>query len=394
MSAKGRVQLWQMVSLALVTTVLATGCAPAPPTAGTTAASQPAQLGNAAAGAATAASGTAEWEQAVAAARREGKLVIAGPPGATYRAATLGFQQQYPDIQIEYTGLSGRDIGPRFLMERQADQKLWDVHVGGSNTMHTVLIPGGVLADIRPALLLPEVKDDANWYGGFDFGFTDTAKKYAYAFVANVTPPIHVNRSIVSESQFSSPRQLLEPRFKGKIIMEDPRAAGAGARQLAALMSAYGEDFGRKLLTEQDIVYTRDLRQLVEGVVRGRYPIGIGSVTGGTLQEFLEQGLGKDIESIKAPEVEVWTAGFGAVALVEGGPHPSAAKVFINWLLTRSTQESWAKTTGDNSRRRDVSVANPETFPNPDQLQQYIRNDEAWEVTREKAVELAERIIR
>jgi len=337
---------------------------------------------------------SAEWESVVAAAKQEGKVVVAGPPGAAYRAVQQDFQARYPEIQLEFAGSSGRDLGPRVLTERQGGQKLWDVQLGGTGTMYLVLKPGGALANIRPALL-PEVTDDDNWHGGFDFGFTDNEKLYAYAFAANANPPVHVNRSSIPAAELSSPRQLVEPRFKGRIVMEDPRTQGARLSQLTDLMVAYGEDFIRKLLAEQDVILTRDIRQLTEWVVRGRYPVAIGGVTEATLAEFRAHGLGQDIDHVSAPEVERWTPSFGGVGLFEGAPHPNAARVYVNWLLSRGTQELWARTTGENSRRTDVAPANLMTFPRLEKLTQYIRNDEAYEESgqKDKARRLAESLI-
>jgi iron(III) transport system substrate-binding protein len=335
-----------------------------------------------------------EWEQTVAAARAEGKVVVAGPVGEAYRSVMREFEAKYPEISLEFTGMSGRDLGPRVLTERQAGQRLWDVHVGGTGTMYMTLKPAGVLAELRPTFLLPEVRDDASWHGGVDYGFADVEKKYVYAFLANFTAPVHVNRTSIPVRELSSPRQLIDPKFKGKIVMEDPRAQGAGSRQLASLMSGYGEDFVRTLLLDQEVVVTRNIRQLVEWVVRGRYPIGVGSITAGNLEEFIAQGLGKDIEHVQAPEVQVLAAGWGGLGVVDGAPHPNAAKVYINWLLSKRGQETWVDITNDNSRRKDVAPGDPSSFPDPTRLSEYQKNDESWEETRRRATELAESLIK
>jgi hypothetical protein len=69
--------------------------------------------------------------------------------------------------------------------------------------------------------------------------------------------------------------------------------------------------------------------------------------------------------------------------------------VFINWLLSRRSQELWVKTgTQDNSRRTDVPVASQATLPKAELLPQYIRNDEVWEPFRASAEQLAQRLIR
>jgi iron(III) transport system substrate-binding protein len=335
-----------------------------------------------------------EWEQTVAAAKREGKVTVAGPSGAGIRDVMRDFEAQYPEITLEYTGIIGRDFGPRLMAERQGGLKLWDVYIGGGNTLFQVFKPAGAIADLRPALILPEVKEDKYWYGGFDFGFTDLDKQLLYAFQGTTSPPLYVNRRALPASEFNSGRQLTDPKLKGKIAWQDPRVPGSGAQNLMVMYMAYGEEWVTKLLTEQEIAFTLDLRQLTEWVVRGRYPVGI-SVRDNELVEFRQHGLTQEVEPMMFPELSVWTAGFGAVALVEGAPHPNAAKLYINWLLSRRAQELWVKSgTQDNSRRTDVPVASPATLPRVELLHQYVRNDEAWESTRLAAEQLAQRLIK
>jgi iron(III) transport system substrate-binding protein len=334
-----------------------------------------------------------EWDQVLAAAKREGKVVVSGVTGEEARKAlTQEFEAKFPEIKLEYTGLTGREIAPRILAERRAGQKLWDVMITGANTINRVFKPAGALGDLRPALILPEVKGDRQWYGGLDFGFVDREKKYTYAFVSYVQIPVRVNRTTISSSELSSPKQLIDPKFAGKISMDEPRAPGSGAASLAVLMTAYGEDFVKRLLTDQRLVFTRDKRQQAEWLIRGRYPVAIG-VAGNTLVEFRARGLGKDLEVMRTP-VQLLNFGNGTLALMEGAPHPSSARVYINWVLSKAAQEPFARATLQNSRRTDVPVVDAESLPNPEILKQSLRNDEAWEETHEKAVQLAKSLIK
>src|SRR5262249_59781341 len=50
-----------------------------------------------------------EWDQVVAAARQEGTVAVAGPPGPRYRDAVTTFEQAYPGIALQFTGGFGRD---------------------------------------------------------------------------------------------------------------------------------------------------------------------------------------------------------------------------------------------------------------------------------------------
>src|SRR4051794_34250059 len=92
-----------------------TACGPSAPAAPAASGAAPAASGGAAAAAPGGADATAggaaaaapSWDSTVAAAKREGRLSIMGPQGNETRdALTLGFQQQYPDIQIDYQGIA------------------------------------------------------------------------------------------------------------------------------------------------------------------------------------------------------------------------------------------------------------------------------------------------
>src|SRR5947209_3512256 len=128
----------------------AVACAPAAPP-------QSAAAPPVAARAAPSADTPSAWDQLVAAANQEGGVVVAGPQGELYREAFAAFTQEFPDIHLDYTPLNGRDFWPRLLRERQADQYLWDLRVGGIDVDAYHARDEGHLDSLRPLLFLPEV---------------------------------------------------------------------------------------------------------------------------------------------------------------------------------------------------------------------------------------------
>ena len=78
----------------------------------------------------------AEWEKIVKEAKREGKVVLYGPPIAETRTGFIeGFQKAYPGIVLEYIGLEGVQTAPKLIAERRAGIYQVDVHVGGTTTI-------------------------------------------------------------------------------------------------------------------------------------------------------------------------------------------------------------------------------------------------------------------
>ncbi len=73
-----------------------------------------------------------KWDRVLSEAKKEGEVVVWGPPGPNARESlTKGFQKSYPDINIVFTGGSGSRSSPKLLRERRAKRFLVDIHIGG-----------------------------------------------------------------------------------------------------------------------------------------------------------------------------------------------------------------------------------------------------------------------
>src|SRR5262245_59731802 len=128
-----------------------------------------------------AATPSGEWEQTVAAARKEGKVAINTFTGQAYGRILKLFAQAYPEIKVDHTTLEPVDFSPRIINESKAGVYTWDVATMPTSTALQVLKPAGVFDPVRPAILAPEARSDANWRGGFEAGFLDRDRKLAYA---------------------------------------------------------------------------------------------------------------------------------------------------------------------------------------------------------------------
>jgi ABC-type Fe3+ transport system substrate-binding protein len=386
---------WTRSTLGLAAALVGTlaACAPAAtPAAAPAPAAAKATTAQTAGTSTSPAGGSSDWDQLLAAAKREGKVVIVGPPGQIYRDGLVDFQTRFPDIALEYSGQSGRDFNPRVLTERTAGQYLWDVLVGGPESVNLELKPAGALDPIKPALVLPEVLDDTKWLGGFDAGFMDRENQYTYGFQGDLSQHVWVNREVIPESELSSVEQLTDPKWKGKISWNDPTAAGSGSAIAGYWLMLKGEDWVRTLF-QQDVVATRDLRQQAEWIVRGRYPIAIGGDST-SLLGFQQQGIGAQVQTL-AKESALGarlSPGFGNVMLINQAPHPNAAKVYLNWLLSREGQTKYATITERNSRRLDVQGL-PDTMPRPG-TEYVIINREENQPNIAKAMDLAKTILK
>ncbi|HSE91625.1 MAG TPA: extracellular solute-binding protein [Candidatus Binatia bacterium] len=293
-----------------------------------------------------------EWERTVEAAKREGKVVVSVPTSAELRKEfETGFQKKFSGIELELSVARGASNINKIAEEQKAGVYNIDLHVGGTTSIVTGLLVPNLLEPIQPSMLLPEVSDPKNWWGGHIW--VDNAKKFIYSFTAYMTETVWYNSTLVRPEEIVSWDSLLDPKWKGKIAILDPRTPGSGESTWAFLLKIKGEPFLNKLAA-QDMMVGRNLRQLGEAVARGKAAISIG-VSYYTYLPFIKAGLPvRSLSNIK--EGYYAATGSGNLAIIKNAPHPNASKVFVNWLLSKEGQAAFTKAMGQPTRRFDVDT--------------------------------------
>jgi iron(III) transport system substrate-binding protein len=367
--------------LVVVQVVLWTGSACS---GGTTApAAQPAPAAAPAASAPAAA--PSEWDRVLAAAKQEGKVAVTGPAGTDARdALTEPFQEKY-GISVEYFGASNRDLVPRVRTEREAGQSLWDVRVGGAQV--DALKPIGALEPLEPSLLLPEVTDLGKWRGGH-LEFVDQDRQ-----ILVMTPfqraTLFVNPNLVRPEEFKSYKDLLDPKWKGRILMDDPRNTGPGEATFTFfyMHPELGPEF-IQALGRQEPVILRDYQQEVDAVGQGRFPVLVGTADF-VVEARMKQGIPiAMVDPRQLREGSDVSPANGEVSLFNRPPHPNAAKVYVNWLLSREGQTPYVRAMGYVSARVDVPTdhVQPWRVPRPGAIKTYT--EEQMALKREKVTPL------
>ena len=328
----------------------------------------------------------------LAAAKKEGKVVIAGPNYALWTKGLKTFEQAYPGIQVELTEFNSRDFWVKLATERKAGQYLWDMRIGGPDPQVFDALKAGELAPVAP-LLAPDVANPTNWLGGQDGLYADSAHQTLLSFVAEAGYAAYVNRDIIPESALKTEDQLLDPRWAGKIAIQDP-TGGAGLGSLTTMYTVHGEQYVKDLLSKQHLTVTRDQRQEAEWLVRGTYPIGIG-ISPTNLEDFRNQGLKFKVEGLEFPHK--LSSGSGGIQLIDKPPHPNATKLYVNWLLSQKAQADISKIAGANSRRLDVPPGNPDPTAvlDPKRIGDYIpHQSEPLLAQRERSAQLAKDLLK
>ena len=290
------------------------------------------------------------------AAKPEGSVAVYGPPGqSSRRAFSEAFQKAYPDIRVSFEGAFGPAHLTKILAAHNAGRNIADVFINGPEPA-MALIRAGLLQEIEPAIVLPHIKDADKWWLG-KLDFIDRERKFIVAFWAFPSEPFYYNADAIKETEIRSWRDLLNPKYRGKIGMYDPTIAGPALPKVNHFLhdKALGETFVRALLgPDSGLFVTRDDRQLVEAVARGTYWIGIG----GSWQTAAP--IARAVPALKVFPAErlaegtLFTSGTGNLGLMKNPPHPNAAKLYVNWLLSRDGQTAITTAVGQQSGRTDV----------------------------------------
>jgi iron(III) transport system substrate-binding protein len=318
---------------------------------------KPTEAPAAAKAAAPAAPGSSDWEKSwtdlIEAAKKEGNLILSGPPTPEVRQQVPAKFKERFGIDVEYLGGRTGDLLTRIESERAAGQYTLDAMIAGAQSMYTRAYGNKLLDPIPPIMVNPEASDGSRWKAG-KLWFMDPDNQYVLRITNNASHSITVNTEYVDASAIKLWKDLLNPQYKGKICAHDPTVSGAGWPPAAYLMKMLGEEYIRSLYIGQEISITRDDRQMSDWIARGTYPISISA--GSNEVELLKKD-GFKIQVLKdLPDAPgTVSAGFGLIGLVNKAPHPNAAKLFVNWIAMKEGSETYNKAQVTVSNRTDVA---------------------------------------
>jgi iron(III) transport system substrate-binding protein len=298
-----------------------------------------------------------EWSQRLEAAKKEGKVVLSIPPSVELRKALESSVKKKFGFEIEVVPGTAAKIVRRISDEYQAGVRYFDAIISTFDNLEHSLIPMGAVDPLESHWILPEVKDPRNWWGGHVW--TDHTKRFAYSPFAYMQDNIWYNTDQVKADEIRAYDDLLKPKWKGKIGLWDPRQGGASAGKWAFLWATKGEAYLKKL-TEQISLLAADRRQVADSLSKGAIAISIGP-TYYSFVSYVKAGLPvKWLPPLK--EGTYVSMGNGGPVALKNPPHPNAAKVLINWLLSKEGQEIYSLAQGQATRRTDVDTKSMEEF--------------------------------
>ena len=294
-----------------------------------------------------------EWEKTLAAAKKEAKVVVGIPPSTELRKELESAFKARFGFEVELFPATGPQIANRVVTEGKAGVRYFDTFIFGSCT-GVPLIKTGLFEPAENYMILPEVKDPKNWWGRHVFMDNVSGTRLFYSFIATKsTEGFWHNTTLSKPEEFRSLDDFLDPKWKSKIGLSDPRVAGSGLSVWSYLWDVKGEDYLKKLV-QQDLFVTQNLRQLAEALAKGKVALTLGIGTAQT-EPFVKAGL--PLKSLPEPrEGTPSSNGYGSLAILKNSPHPNATKIFVNWLLSKEGQEIYSRALLHGTRRLDVDT--------------------------------------
>ena len=181
----------------------------------------------------------------------------------------------------------------------------------------------------------------------------------AWQGVTLLTVAFAVNQKKMAALKLTPPKSwadLLDPKYKGHIVMSNPSTSGTAYLLLASHVTRLGEDKAFAYYEALD----KNLSQVTKSggapgrmAASGETPIGIALA----YEVEVAKKQGAPIDIIFPSDGVAWT--FEGDALVKGARNPQNARRFLDWAISKSAMTAYAGWRGTGITRPDVAVSGP-----------------------------------
>jgi len=230
------------------------------------------------------------------------------------------FEQAHPEAVVHWLDMGSQEVYDRVRSERANPQG--DVWFGGPGTIFARGARDSLLEAFRP-----------DWAGAISPHGQGAGDRY---FAAYLTPAVivYASAALTPEQAPHDWDDLLDPRWKGKVLIRDPLASGTMRAVWGMLVergvkatggTAAGFEWLRRL-DGQTKEYVLNGTLLNQKIVRQEGVVTIWDLPDVLLSQRDGLPLGYVFPKSGTPEIE------DAIGVIRGGPHPALARAFVEWV--------------------------------------------------------------
>jgi iron(III) transport system substrate-binding protein len=248
-------------------------------------------------------------------AKKEGKMIFYSSLNVEDNNGLLKkFEEKYPFIKTELNRLTADRLLIRFQSEARAKKPIADVIMNGGARTHITKKEG---------LLMKYVSPESKFYGT---GFKDPDGYWTDAYL-NAHVLVYNTRMLKPAEVPLTHADLLKPQWSGKFVMVS-KAYEWFLKIIKLQGEAKGMEFFKRLAAQKP-GFRIGSSQIADLVAAGEHPLGINTYS-------------TNIEDLKAKGAPVEWVGLDPVvatlhpiAVSAAAPHPNAAKLFVDFVLSK-----------------------------------------------------------
>lgn len=282
------------------------------------------------------------WDKVLADAKKEGSInlynVLGGELGEAIRTAMKGY-----GITVDSIAGNGAELELRVVTEQRAKAYIADVFISGWTNVNR-LVQGGQAQPVTVSL--PSLQEKDVWRMRPD---QYEATKSAFIYATSITPSVIINTDLVKKGEIQSWQDLLDPKWRDKMVLTDPRTgSGPGAAGMGA-WTILGEDFWKKMATQRitmQVKYEIPVQQVAYGekslVLLPAYPQAVSAIQAGAPMQIvhLKEGTSYYVNG---------------VGFITSAPHPNASLVLLNWMFSKEGQAAMSRAAKTYTLRKDIT---------------------------------------
>ena len=298
----------------------------------------------------------AAWDKVVALAKKEGLVTIYSTSfvADTGRRLASDFQNKY-GIRVEILAGGGRTSLEKIKVEQQIKKPIADIMQSSAGSVTELVLSGFAVSVWQE---LPVLKDKKEFAVDPIYSPGGELVQHNLYFTA---PAINT-RLIKPQDEPKSFKDLLAPKWKGNMAAPDPAATGSTAPfYLPIYYKVLDLDYWRSFARQDMKIWGGSSAESARMLARGEWAFYLANTTD-VYGPLVVEGA-----PLKMLDMEEGTGAAGhLVAAVKDSPHPNAAKLFINWLLTPEGQLAYVEPTRGTAIRKgmpDFSIQGTKLSP-------------------------------